>query len=139
MNSGNPITVIVERIRNLTIFRKVLLLFCIILFVSIGLLSLFFWGRYHQLLDVEMRGIAQRNTNLIAGNIDSMIDTASYNSRILLANDTVQRLLKSNADFGSVSTLREFQNAFRAFMTITPHISATYVFDTNGHAYGVDN
>jgi two-component system sensor histidine kinase YesM len=139
MRAGKAGSVFLENVRNLSLFRKVLLLFSIILFVSIGLLSLFFWGKYQQLIDAEMRGIAQRNTNLIAGNIDTMIDTASYNSRILLANDTVQRLLKEKADFGSVSTLREFQNAFRAFMTITPHISATYVFDTNGHNYGVDN
>jgi two-component system sensor histidine kinase YesM len=129
---------IAEKYDNLNLFRKIMILFSLVLLAAVLLTSLLFWDRYHKIIKNEMSSIAQKNTDLIAGNLDAMIGNVSYTSKLLLADATIQTLLREGADFGKVNTLREMQATVRNFMNITPYVSSIYVFNTRGNYFGVD-
>lgn len=128
-----------EKFRDLDLFRKILILFGAVVLIAVTLVSLIFWNGYRGLVDAEMSEIVRRNADLVAGNVKTTIDTASYNSKLILANGTVQTVLKNGIDPSDLYTIRELQNMTRTFMNITPHISAVYLFDVNGHYAGIDN
>ena len=129
---------IANKYRNISLFRKMTIIFGAVFIIAIALISLVFWSGYRNLVNAEMGAMAQRNARLIAGNIDGMINTVSYDSKLLLSNTTIQQRLKQNANLGDVYTMHELEGVFSGFMNITPHVSAIYLFDTHGRKFGID-
>jgi two-component system sensor histidine kinase YesM len=129
---------IATKYRSISLFRKMTIMFVAVFIIAIALITLVFWTGYRNLVNAEMGAMARRNSRLIAGSIDGMINTASYDSKLLLSNATIQQRLKGNANLGNVYTMHELEVVLSGFMNITPHASAIYLFDTHGRKFGVD-
>ena len=130
---------VIKKFSDLSLFQKMILFFSFLMIVTVLCMTLLFKERYHNLVRNELSTIAVRNTALIASNIDSMIENTSYSSRILLADSTIQDLLRSNADFNQITVMRTIKAVVQNYLNMTPHASAIYIFNRRGEYFGLDN
>lgn len=118
---------------------KIVTIFFVLLCVSLLSTFLLYRGDYERIRHQEFDGIARQNAEIIAASIDSMIETVSYTSKLLLSNETLQSMLIGQENFASPSIMRTLTMLLSSTANLQPHVAAIYLFDTHGQKIGVDN
>jgi len=130
----------IKRIFNdFSIRTKIIIFYVLLMLVSIVLCVMLFVRSNERMMSEKVSTVSNQVVESINVNIDLMIKSVNNNSKILLANETVQNILNRRDSYDSLSSLNAMRENLSRFIDFAPFINAIYVFDNNGNKYHVEN
>ena len=79
-----------------------------------------------------------QSLNSLETNIDNVITNVSNNSRIIIANNEIQQVIKEKSNTELVANQNRVSTALAEMVHSIPYVQSIYVFDNYGHRYGSD-
>ena len=79
-----------------------------------------------------------QSLNSLETNIDNVITNVSNNSRIIIANNEIQQVIKEKSNTELVANQNRVSTALVEMVHSIPYVQSIYVFDHYGHRYGSD-
>ena len=96
---------LIRRFRNCRLSLKIIATFSLVLLLTTAAMYMLMNVQLNRLRYAEFDRIVQQNTRLITNNIDAMLVNASYVTKMLIANNNVQKLLTDRASFETPTSM----------------------------------
>ena len=128
-----------KRFRDSRLSVKIIAMFTLVLVLTTALMFIIFNAEQRSVRYAEFDRIAQQNTQLIANNIDAMLNNASYATKMIITNSNVQRILGERLSFESPAVMQSLRINLSSFTNLQPYTAGIYLFNTTGQRFGVDN
>lgn len=143
---------------NLKIGTRIMLFYFVLLIFSIVLSSVLYQKIYSSIMSSKVSEVSLQTLYSINSNIDSMIENSKNLSKVIIANDAVQKALNGKAEYTvepsqsdsrqevALDTINsanlDAQRSITAYVSGLiegfPFISSIYIFDNTSQRYGID-
>lgn len=129
---------IIERYKNFKISTKILVGYLAIALVSLSISTLIYQKINERIMTQKVSEMALQTLETIDANLNLLIYTVNDESKILLSNQSLQKVLASgdeNFNYGNQVTINRY---LTEFTQSNMFISSVYIFDNYGNKYYVD-
>ena len=130
---------LIRRFRNCRLSVKIIATFSLVLLLTTAAMYMLMNVQLNRLRYAEFDRIVQQNTRLITNNIDAMLVNASYVTKMLIANNNVQKLLTDRASFETPTSMQTLRLLLGSVTNMQPYIAGVYLFNTRSQRFGMDN
>ncbi len=130
---------LIQRFRNCRLSIKIIALFSVVLLLTTALMFTLFNVEQNNLRFAEFDRIAQQNTQLIVNNVDAMLVNASYVTKMIITNSSVQDVLVMNRSFDSPAVQQALRIILASVTNLMPYTGSVYLFNTRSQRLGMDN
>lgn len=124
-----------DRYKQWGIRTKLMVFYTGLLILSLSLSALLYHRFYTHVLLEKVGDVSSQTLQSISTNINNLFSTMNNYSRIILANENVQHLLRSTTGYSDPVAGRKVNRFMRELMSNFSEISSIYLFDNAGHKY----
>jgi len=133
------IATIKNKLSDLTITFKMAVFYIAILIISISICSILYQQIYYRLTSNKVGDVSMQILYSIKTNIEQNIDNLNNYSKMTLANDDLQNILRNGEIYSDLVTQDRLRQFLVKLMQAVPQIASVYIFDNYGNKYSVGN
>ncbi len=131
--------IISKSFRNSRISVRFTLIYCVISIFSILLSNTLFQEIYSSMALTKVSEISIQTLYSIRTSLNIMINNISNYSKIIISDDDLQILLRSESLYSDLNTQKKVGTYLNKLTQETPFISSVFIFDVSGNYYSVGN
>jgi two-component system, sensor histidine kinase YesM len=126
------------RLSCLKISSKFVVFYFFLLTFSISLSNILFQNINSRLLKRKISDIAVQTLHTISSSIDSTLHNLSNHSKMILADQHIQKALTQNGLYFDVGVSNNINKSLYLYLQAMPTISSIYILDNYGTIYSAD-
>lgn len=123
---------------DLKIRTKINLFYLLLLLFSLAISNYLYQRFYDSITSQKVSEVSVQMLYLINQNLNSIIDTANRQSKLILANSDVQELLNNPHKVNDPYFRRRLETSLYSYMEAVPTISGIYLFDKYSREFSID-
>ena len=123
---------------NLRIGTKIMLFYLLLLLLTITISSFLYQAINTRIMSEKISDVSVQTLRSINLNINLLVDTVNNYSKMVLANENVQNLLRTPHSYHDIQTERTVNRYLIELTESSPLIEGIYLFRNNGDKFGAD-
>ncbi len=123
---------------NLRIGTKIMLFYLLLLLLTITISSFLYQAINTRIMSEKISDVSVQTLRSINLNINLLVDTVNNYSKMVLANENVQNLLRTPYSYHDIQTERTVNRYLIELTESSPLIEGIYLFRNNGDKFGAD-
>ena len=129
---------ILEKFRSFKIGTKIIVYYFIISVISISISTFIYQSINKRIMTQKVSEMAVQTLHTIDSNLNLLIYTVNNESKILLSNQNIQKLLKNGDEHFNYNSQTTINRYLTEFIQSNMFIASVYIFDNYGNRYYVD-
>lgn len=127
-----------EMYARLSISIKLSIMYMALLVLSLSMALIVYTHINDRITKQKNIDLSMQSLYSLRASVSNLLDSTSYNSRIIMANTDVQRILQDEQNLLKVANQKTIAKQLVSLMDSLPYIHSIYIFDHYGNQYGVD-
>lgn len=127
-----------EMYTRLSISMKLSIMYMILLVLSLSMALVVYTHINDRITKQKNINLSMQSLYSLKTSVSNLLDSTSYNSRIIMANTDVQRILQDEQNLLRVANQKIITKQLVSLMDSLSYIQSIYIFDYYGNQYGVD-
>ncbi|MBN2617847.1 MAG: sensor histidine kinase [Spirochaetales bacterium] len=115
--------------------NRIILFFTVLISISLIISGFFFNKIFTKFVENMVKENSMQTVTSIGENIKTILDSVNNYSKVILANDEVQLLLKSPNGYAEIDLRDSVNQTMSSIVSNVGEISSIYIIDCNNHKY----
>ncbi len=128
-----------DKLFDMKISVRLTLFYCFILIASILLSNILYQKIYLNTALKKVSDLSVQTLHSIKTSLDLMINNVDNYSKMILADEDLQSLLKNGSIYSDLQVQRRLGTHLNKMTQETSFISSVYIFDNSGNEYSINN